>query len=202
MVPEVCIYFSGRLLRGNRSTKRNADGFNAFDSFNYPHLCEAGVTFNFNTHNILQPDYSRPVVPHLLLNPNVVVLSLFPGLQPQLIRHVLDTPALRSIVMRTFGSGNAPHAPWLLELLGEACRRGVVVVNISQCAKGRVEMSRYDAGLRLSEAGVVSGYDSTVEAAVTKLMHLHARCADADEVRRLMNQSLAGEITPEAVGGA
>lgn len=202
MVPEVCIYFSGRLLRGNRSTKRNADGFNAFDSFNYPHLCEAGVTFNFNTHNILQPDYSRPVVPHLLLNPNVVVLSLFPGLQPQLIRHVLDTPALRSIVMRTFGSGNAPHAPWLLELLGEACRRGVVVVNISQCAKGRVEMSRYDAGLRLSEAGVVSGYDSTVEAAVTKLMHLHARCADADEVRRLMNRSLAGEITPEAVGGA
>ena len=114
----------------------------------------------------------------------------------------LDTPALRSIVMRTFGSGNAPHAPWLLELLGEACRRGVVVVNISQCAKGRVEMSRYDAGLRLSEAGVVSGYDSTVEAAVAKLMHLHARCADADEVRRLMNRSLAGEITPEAAGGA
>jgi L-asparaginase len=196
-VPEVCIYFSGRLLRGNRSTKINADGFNAFDSFNHPHLCDAGVTFTFHKHHILKPDYDKPVVPHLALNPNVVVFSLFPGLQENIVRHVLDAPELRSIVMRSFGSGNAPQTPWMLDLLKEATQRGVLVVNISQCVSGNVEMSRYDTGCQLKEAGVISGYDSTVEAAVTKLMHLQARYDNSDTIREAMNRSLAGEITTE-----
>ena len=196
-VPEVCIYFSGRLLRGNRSTKINADGFNAFDSFNHPHLCDAGVTFTFHKHHILKPDYDKPVVPHLALNPNVVVFSLFPGLQENIVRHVLDAPELRSIVMRSFGSGNAPQTPWMLDLLKEANQRGVLVVNISQCVSGNVEMSRYDTGCQLKEAGVISGYDSTVEAAVTKLMHLQARYDNSETIREAMNRSLAGEITTE-----
>lgn len=196
-VPEVCIYFSGRLLRGNRSTKINADGFNAFDSFNHPHLCDAGVTFTFHKHHILMPDYDKPVVPHLALNPNVVVFSLFPGLQENIVRHVLDAPELRSIVMRSFGSGNAPQTPWMLDLLKEATQRGVLVVNISQCVSGNVEMSRYDTGCQLKEAGVISGYDSTVEAAVTKLMHLQARYDNSETIREAMNRSLAGEITTE-----
>jgi L-asparaginase len=196
-VPEVCIYFSGRLLRGNRSTKINADGFNAFDSFNHPHLCDAGVTFTFHKHHILKPDYDKPVVPHLALNPNVVVFSLFPGLQENIVRHVLDAPELRSIVMRSYGSGNAPQTPWMLDLLKEATQRGVLVVNISQCVSGNVEMSRYDTGCQLKEAGVISGYDSTVEAAVTKLMHLQARYDNSDTIREAMNRSLAGEITTE-----
>jgi L-asparaginase len=196
-VPEVCIYFSGRLLRGNRSTKINADGFNAFDSFNHPHLCDAGVTFTFHKHHILMPDYDKPVVPHLALNPNVVVFSLFPGLQENIVRHVLDAPELRSIVMRSFGSGNAPQTPWMLNLLKEATQRGVLVVNISQCVSGNVEMSRYDTGCQLKEAGVISGYDSTVEAAVTKLMHLQARYDNSETIREAMNRSLAGEITTE-----
>ena len=117
MVPEVCIYFSGRLLRGNRSTKQNADGFNAFDSFNYPHLCDAGVNFNFHEHHILQPDYSQPVTPHTAIDSNVVVFSLFPGIQENIVRHVLQTPELRGIIMRSYGSGNAPQHPWLVHLL-------------------------------------------------------------------------------------
>ncbi len=194
-VPEVCIYFSGRLLRGNRSTKINADGFHAFDSFNYPHLCDAGVNFSFHPHHILTPDFSKPMMPHLAMDSNVVVFSLFPGVQDHIVRNVLLSNEVRGIIMRTFGSGNAPQAPWLLHTLKEASLRGIVVVNISQCVAGSVEMGRYDTGYQLKNAGVVSGYDSTVEGAVTKLMHLLAHCKDPRAIRNMMNQSIAGEIT-------
>ena len=196
MVPEVCIYFSGKLLRGNRSTKQNADGFDAFDSFNYPHLCEAGVTFTFSRHHILKPDYSRPLIPHCSMNPNIVVFSLFPGIQENIVRHMLDAPELRGIVMRSYGSGNAMRQPWLLKALQAASSRGVTIVNISQCVAGSVEMSRYDTGYQLQQAGVISGRDSTVEAAATKLMHLHAQYHDDVEViRKIMEIPIAGEIT-------
>lgn len=195
MVPEVCIYFSGRLLRGNRSTKESADGFNAFNSFNYPHLCEAGVEFQFNPHYILKPDYSKPMIPHRSMDPNVVVFSLFPGIQENVVRHMFEAPELRGIVMRSFGSGNAPQKPWLMRLLKDATQRGVTVVNISQCVAGFVKMGRYDTGFQLQDAGVVSGGDSTVESAITKLMFLQAHYKDVRAIRSLMGRSICGEIT-------
>lgn len=195
LVPEVCIYFSGRLLRGNRATKQSAEGFRAFESFNYPHLCDAGVSFTFHPHHILHPDYSRPMVPHLTMNPSVVVFSLYPGVQENLLRHMLCSRDIRGIVIRSYGSGNAPQHPWLIKLLSEASARGVIVVNISQCLKGAVEMDRYDTGYQLKRAGVVSGRDSTVESAITKLMYLLAHYNEPHIIRKLMNQSLAGEIT-------
>ena len=195
VVPEVCIYFSGRLLRGNRATKKNADGFNAFESFNYPHLCDAGVNFAFHDHHILQPDFNKPMIPHLAMDPNVVVFSLFPGIQESIIRHVLDAPELRGIVMRSYGSGNAPQRPWLTKLLANAAHRGVVIVNISQCVAGSVEMSRYDTGYHLKKSGLISGYDSTVEAATTKLIFVQAQYNDPHIIRSLMTRSIAGEIT-------
>lgn len=194
-VPEVCIHFNGRLLRGNRATKKNADGFTAFESFNYPHLCDAGVNFTFHEHHFLQPDFNKPMTPHTAMNPNVVVFSLFPGIQESIIRHVLEATEIRGIVMRSFGSGNAPQYPWLTKLLSEATERGVVIVNISQCVAGSVEMSRYGTGYHLKKAGVISGYDSTVEAAVAKLMFLLAQYGDADTIRSLMTKSIAGEIS-------
>ena len=194
-VPEVCIYFSGLLLRGNRCTKQSADGFSAFATFNHPVLCNAGVNFVFHDHHILHPDYNRGMTPHTKMDTNVIVMSLFPGIQECFLRHVLEAKELRAVVMRTFGSGNAPHASWLINLLKEASNRGVTIVNISQCISGFVEMSRYGTGYQLQEAGVVSGYDSTVESAVTKLMYLQARYSDADTVRHYMNRSLCGEIT-------
>lgn len=194
-VPEVCIYFSGRLLRGNRSTKQNAEGFSAFESFNYPHLCDAGVNFTYHYHHILQPDYTKPMKPHYEMDPNVIVFSLFPGIQESIVRHVLDAPELRSIVMRSYGSGNAPQQPWVVQLLKDASLRGVTIVNISQCVAGSVEMGRYDASYHLKSAGVVSGYDSTVEGAVTKLMFLQAHYDDYRMIRQQMNRALAGEIT-------
>lgn len=195
IVPEVCIYFSGKLLRGNRSTKINADGFNAFDSFNYPHLADAGVNIVYHEEYIMKPDYDKPVTPHFVLDPNVVVFTLFPGIQDNIVRHVLDAPELRAIVMRSYGSGNAPQRPWLMEMLSEASNRGVNIINISQCAEGTVEMARYDTGYQLKNAGVISGYDSTVESAVTKLMHLQGHYADSKVVRMKMNENLRGEIT-------
>ena len=195
IVPEVCIYFSGKLLRGNRATKTNADGFNAFESFNFPHLAEAGINITYNEEYILKPDFTKKMIPHTAIDSNVVVFSLFPGLQERIIGHVLDAPELRSIVMRSFGSGNAPKQQWLTRLLQRAGRRGVTVVNISQCLAGCVEMTRYDTGYRLKTTGVLSGYDSTVEAAVTKLMCLQARFTDNNQLRNYMSRSLCGEIT-------
>jgi L-asparaginase len=194
-VPEVCIYFSGHLIRGNRSTKINADGFHAFDSFNYPHLCDAGVSFSFHDHHILKPDFTKTLMPHLAMDPNVVVFSLFPGVQEHVVKNVLLSKEVRGIVMRTFGSGNAPQTSWLQYTLREAANRGIVVVNISQCVAGTVEMARYGTGCQLKQNGVVSGYDSTVEAAVTKLMYLLARYKNPNVIRSMMNKSLAGEIT-------
>ena len=195
MVPEVCIFFNGKLIRGNRAIKINAEGFHAFESFNYPHLCDVGINFQYHTHHILRPAFSRPMTPHLKLDPNVIVFSLFPGIQDGIVRHVLESPSLRGIVMRTFGSGNAPHVPWVMRLLDEAAHRGVNIVNISQCLTGSVEMERYGAGFQLKTAHVISGHDSTVEAMVTKLMYLQGRYADNRIVREKLSQSLAGEIT-------
>lgn len=195
MVPEVGIYFNGRLLRGNRTTKQSAEEFNAFESFNYPHLADAGVNIVYHRDRILLPNYSKPMIPHFRLDNNVIIFSLFPGVREDLIRHIIHTPNLRAIVMRTFGSGNAPQNPWLLNALKEGTRNGKVIVNISQCMQGTVEMGRYDTGVRLQEAGVVSGYDSTVESAVTKLMYLQSHFDDPEKIRFYMNQSIRGEIT-------
>ena len=195
VVPEVCIYFNGHLMRGNRTTKQSADEFNAFESFNYPHLADAGVNICYHEEFIHTPDPVKQLTPLTELDNSIIILSLFPGIREDLFRHMIDIPNLRAIVMRTFGSGNAPQSPWLLNALKEATRRGKVIVNISQCLQGRVEMGRYDTGFQLQEVGVVSGYDGTVESAVTKLMYLIGRYDNPEQVRRLMKQSICGEIT-------
>lgn len=194
VVPEVCVYFGGHLMRGNRTTKQSAEEFNAFETFNYPHLADAGVNITYHRERILKPDFTQPMKPFFRLDNNVIIFSLFPGIREDLIRHIIATPNLRSIVMRTFGSGNAPQTPWLISALKQGTAQGKVIVNISQCMQGAVEMSRYDAGYRLKEAGVVSGRNSTVEAAVTKLMYLQGRYDDNETVRQMMGQSLCGEI--------
>ena len=193
-VPEVAIYFSGKLLRGNRTTKQSADAFRAFESFNYPCLAEAGVDITYYPERMLKPDFSKPMVPHYELDNNVIIFSLFPGIREDIIQHILHAPTLKAIVMRSFGSGNAPQQPWLLNALREGTEQGKVIVNISQCVQGAVQMSRYDCGYHLQQAGVISGRDSTVESAVTKLMFLLARYPDdIDKVREEMNRSIRGE---------
>ena len=198
MVPEVCIYFSGKLLRGNRTTKQSAEEFNAFQSFNYPTLANAGVDLVFHDANIRRPNYNEPMSTLTAIDSNVIIFSLFPGIREDIIHHVLSTPDLKGVVMSTFGSGNAPQLPWLREAIAEASSHGKVIVNVSQCMQGSVAMERYLTGYQLKEAGVVSGRDMTVESTVTKLMCLLAEHRDPDVVRGLMSCDLRGEITTYA----
>ena len=195
MVPEVCIYFNQKLTRGNRTTKINVEQFNAFRSYNYPDLAQAGITIRYNEQAIRRPDPSRPFKPHLLVDPNVVVLTLFPGIQQTLVHAILAAPGLRAVVLRSFGSGNASRQPWFAQELKEASSRGIVFVNITQCQSGSVQMGLYQTSLALLDAGVVSGYDSTYECAIAKLMFLLGHNLPPEQIRQLMDTNLAGEIT-------
>lgn len=195
VVPEVCIFFENNLFRGNRTCKTSADHFNAFRSYNYPVLAHAGISIKYDTAQIYRPVSRRPLKPHYLLDRHVAILKLFPGISPEVVESILHIPGLKGVVMETFGSGNAPGDVWFLEMLKEAVGRGIVIVNVTQCRGGSVEMHRYETGHRLLEAGVVSGYDSTTECAVAKLMFLFGHGLSPEEVKEHMNCSLIGEVT-------
>lgn len=195
MVPEVCIFFENHLMRGNRTIKINVENFNAFRSCNYPPLARAGIHIKFESGLIRKPDPSKPLKPHYLFDTNVVILTLFPGIQEEIITSLLHVPGIKAVVLKTYGSGNAPQKAWLVQQLKEATERGIIIVNITQCTTGAVEMERYETGIQLLQAGVISGYDSTPEAAVTKLMFLLGHGLSNTKVRELMNSNLAGEIT-------
>ena len=195
IVPEVCIFFENHLMRGNRTTKMNAENFNAFRSFNYPVLASAGIHIKYNNVQIQVHGNRRELKPHYLLDTNIAVLKLFPGIQENVVDAVLSTKGLKAVVLETYGSGNAPRKEWFIRRLCQASAQGIVIVNVTQCSAGMVEMERYETGYQLLQAGVVSGYDSTMESAVTKLMFLLGHGYTPDEVRDRMNRSIAGEIT-------
>lgn len=195
MVPELCIYMQNLLMRGNRTMKVSADDFSAFNSPNYPYLAEVGVDIRYEYKFILQPDYSSPATFNYALDHHVSVLKLFPGITPEVVQAHLSVPGLKGVVLETYGSGNSPSAKWFIDLLHEAVDRGIVVVNVTQCLYGSVEMHRYENGQKLQKAGVVSGFDMTTEAALAKLMILFGAGKTPDEVTRLMPVSLRGELT-------
>lgn len=194
-VPEVGVCFGGKLLRGNRCTKSNCDSMDAFASFNCRPLATMGIHIDLASDLIRYPEAGRPLQAHTEWDSGVIAVTLFPGIGRQILENVLLQSGLRGIVLRTLGSGNAPHMPWLTDALSEASRHGKVVVNITQCDTGRVQMGLYDTGRQLRQAGVVGGGDMTLECAVTKLMCLFGRGYDPETVRLLMGRSLAGELT-------
>lgn len=196
-VPEVCIYFQSTLLRANRTIKYNAEHFDAFRSPNYPPLAKAGITIKYHTPYIRSVDSFVPSLKvDCSLDTTVVVISLFPGISLQVLEGILSIKGLRGVVLRSYGSGNAPSEEWFLDALSRAIERGTIIFNVTQCALGGVNMSLYETGQALERIGVISGSDITTEAAVTKMMYLLGKELPKDELIRQLQTPLRGEITP------
>ena len=194
-VREVAILFENYLWRGNRSTKRSADNFNAFKSNNYPELAKIGLGISFNYDALAKIRRTLPLNPHYSLDSRVMSIDLFPGLNEDILRYQLNTPGIRGIVLRTFGAGNGPTKRSFVDAIREAVERGVVIVNVTQCVNGGVQASRYMGGDYLLSAGVVSGYDLTFEAAITKMMYLFGLGLEPDEVRQRLDVPICGEMS-------
>ena len=192
-VPEVCIYFDYKLFRGNRSFKYNSSKFEAFRSPNYPILAESGVHLRFSANDILQPSDS-PMIVHKNLVSDVAVLKLYPGISPKVVETILKAD-VRGVVMETFGAGNTTDEQWFTDMLREAIDSGKVILDISQCKVGTVELGRYETSKQLKDMGIANGYDMTFESAVTKMMYLLGQTDNPKLVKELLETDLRGEIT-------
>jgi len=196
LVPEVCICFDNVLIRGNRSRKFNSDNFRAFRSEDYPPLAEAGISIRYNRNLIRKPASweDRPVF-HTGLDTRVSILKIHPGITPGVVRDILLGEDTRAVIIETYGAGNAPSKDWFLSLVREASERGKVLLNITQCVAGCVNMDIYATGKNLKAAGVINGYDSTTESALGKLFYLLGVFESNEEVKSRLEMDLRGEIS-------
>lgn len=190
---EVSLYFSGRLLRGNRAMKMSADGFVAFDSPSYPHLADVGISIKYNYSALLKE--RGEIRLNLFKSVPIGVLKVFPGIQFGLFEQIM-TEKLSGIVLETFGAGNIPRGNGdLLPIIRRAFDSGAIVVVCSQCPSGTVLLGAYETSLQLKNAGAVGGRDMTTEAAVAKLYYLFSLGIAKEEIKNFMEQSIAGEIS-------
>ena len=194
VIPEVCIYFNSQLFRGNRTEKFTSSKFDAFQSLNYPVLAETGVDIHYNKTYVLKPSRKKLSVSKKL-DPNIGLLRLFPGITEQWVRNSLLMRGLKALVLETYGSGNAPTEKWFINILEDSVKKGIVIVNISQCSGGLVQQGKYETSYFLQKIGIVSGRDMTTEAALTKLMYLFGIGITPGKVKEKFQRSICGEIT-------
>jgi L-asparaginase len=194
LVPEVAIYFENKLMRGNRTSKFNAENFNAFLSGNYPPLAEVGVHIKYNTEMLRKPGLEKLKV-HKQLDNSVIILKLYPGIAEIVVKSALNIPGLKAVILETYGAGNAPTDDWFIEALTEALRKEIIIYNVTQCKGGAVDMGKYETSMKLSQIGVIGGYDITTESAIAKMMFLLGQNYHTEEIKKLLQVSLRGELT-------
>lgn len=196
IVPEVCICFNSQLFRGNRSTKVNATGFDAFSSPNYPALATAGINIKYNNGFIHYPsERKKGLGIHPDLDTRVSILKIHPGITQQAVSDILLGNGTRAVILETYGSGNAISKPWFIQIIKEAAAKGKIILNVTQCLSGDVDMDIYATGRSLKQAGVISGHDITTESALGKLFYLMGNYTDNEKVKALLEKNLKGEIS-------
>jgi len=193
VINEVCLYFEYKLYRGNRTTKINAEHFNAFTSPNYPPLAESGVHLNVN-HNLLSSKNNKNLVVRKELNDNVAIIKMFPGINESVLSAIFSIPNLKGVVLETYGSGNAPTHDWFLQILKNAIKNGLFIVNVTQCSGGSVNMGQYETSTQLKKIGIISGKDITTEAAITKMMYLLGQNVAPKVFKTIFETPLRGEM--------
>lgn len=195
MIQEVVIAFQDYIVRGNRSTKFTSTGFHAFKSFNYPNLGTIDLHIDYAKPYMMRHDEQLPLQPFYAMDSNILVMWLYPGITEDVVKAQLATPGIKAVILRTFGAGNAPTEQWFLDALSDAVQKGLIIFNVTQCLNGGDEQKRYYTGDMLSKAGVVSGFDITAEAAVTKMMYLLGSGLSTDDIKKYLQTSIAGEMT-------
>lgn len=194
-VQEVGLYFEYKLYRANRTTKVSSEQFEAFESPNYPHLCESGVHLNFNDQWLYRANRKGSLKLQKNLNANVVILKLFPGISRIMVEHILSCPDLEGVVLETYGSGNALTDKWFSDLLNKTFEQKIPVINVTQCISGGVIMGHYETSMHLKRGGVISGKNITTESAIAKLKLLLGQQITFENFKLEFETSIRGEMS-------